>query len=408
MKISIVNRINSKKKNGYTLIELVVVISGLAILAGISIPGVVGLIKLSKIDEAKAIMNGYISDCLGQYRISTDPSDFYKNAVPEDLDEVRLSTLGYKVDGAKSKCSWLSIVPSDEKDEYLYSFDYRISVEGKVLKTAVPAGERTYNSCKGWAGANCSLSPEKAAEFAAAAELAEKKNKCLSDYSKWKVENGDGNTVTWNPSTSACDKVAWLFNGTPVADKEAYDALVKQKYGDVCDEWRASKRETNYISKKDDSGKGIGETITECNKAKYWFHSGKDYFTEIEWSIFNLEYQSNACSKSKEEAINKNHSGLFTFGPYLIPAPCGTKVYLCGEDELNKEQFEESSCSAKRIEEERIKNEEIKLQEEKKKKKEEEKKDRCDGVEYSKQFCQSPMFKSTDMCNCAPGGKWNK
>ena len=119
MKISIVNKINPKKNNGYTLIELVIVISGLSILAGISIPGVIGLIKLSKIDEAKAIMNGYISDCLGQYRIATNPSDFYENAVPQNLDEIKLATLGYKVEGSKSKCSWLSIAPSNEEDEFL-------------------------------------------------------------------------------------------------------------------------------------------------------------------------------------------------------------------------------------------------------------------------------------------------
>ena len=109
MKISTLNIRHPKNKNGFTLIELVVVIAGLSILAGISIPGVLELIKLSKIDEAKALMNGYISDCLGQYRISTDPSDFYNNAMPEDLDEVKLATLGYKVEGGKSKCSWVWI-----------------------------------------------------------------------------------------------------------------------------------------------------------------------------------------------------------------------------------------------------------------------------------------------------------
>ena len=170
MKISIQKKRKYKITNGFTLVELVVVIAGLSALTAIAIPNVLQTIKLSKIEEAKAIMNSYISDCLGQYRIAADSSDFYSNAAPENIDDVKLATLGYKIDGEKNKCSWVAIVPSDEKDEFRYSFDYRISMDGEVLKTGIPSARRTLNSCQGWAGANCDLSPEKAAEFAAAAE----------------------------------------------------------------------------------------------------------------------------------------------------------------------------------------------------------------------------------------------
>ena len=54
-------------------------------------------------------------------------------------------------------------------------FDFRISSEGKYLKQATSCTKRSLNSCRAWAGKNCDLSPEKAAEFAAAAALAAKK-----------------------------------------------------------------------------------------------------------------------------------------------------------------------------------------------------------------------------------------
>mgnify|MGYP006218418643 CR=1 FL=1 len=55
MKIS-----NIKNKNkGFTLIELVVVIAGLAALGSFVFPNLLNSIKLNKIEEAKAIMNGY-------------------------------------------------------------------------------------------------------------------------------------------------------------------------------------------------------------------------------------------------------------------------------------------------------------------------------------------------------------
>ena len=62
MKIS---NIKNKDNKGFTLVELVVVIAGLAALASFSIPNFLNSIKLNKIEEAKAIMNAYASDCLG-------------------------------------------------------------------------------------------------------------------------------------------------------------------------------------------------------------------------------------------------------------------------------------------------------------------------------------------------------
>ena len=394
MKISIKKKINLDIENGFTLVELVVVIAGISILSGIAIPGILTNIKLAKIDEAKAIMNGYIADCLGQYRISTDPNKFYSDARPEDFDEVKLATLGYKADGQKTKCSWTKLVPSDEKDKLSYSFDFRISSEGKVLKTGEPAAlERSLNSCRAWAGKNCDLSPEKAAQFAAAAALAAKKNECLAAYSKWKIDNGNGNTITWNNETNTCDKPVWLFNGTPVADEDAYNALVLQKYGTVCQDWRNEKKRTGYISKKDANGLGIGETITECNNTKYWFHSGEEFNTQVAWNKYNLEYQLQACNQSKTIAINNNHKGVFVYGPHKIPSPpCGRSVYLCkGTEFQTEDEYNKSSCNPPPPPPPPP----------------DPPSDRCDGVTSSR-FCSSWMFIDTYGCRCSPGGIWKR
>ena len=63
------------------------------------------------------MMNAYASDCLGKYRISTDPVEFIEKAAPDQLDNIKLNTLGYQIDGDKNKCS--HIVPSNE-DEKVY------------------------------------------------------------------------------------------------------------------------------------------------------------------------------------------------------------------------------------------------------------------------------------------------
>ena len=144
MKIS-----NIKNNNkGFTLIELVVVIAGLAALGSFAFPNLLNSIKLNKIEEAKAIMNGYASDCLGKFRISTDPVEFIENTAPDQLDNTKLSTLGYQIDGDKNKCSHLAIKPINENEGDIYAFDFRMSSEGRILKTATPSNNpRFLNSC---------------------------------------------------------------------------------------------------------------------------------------------------------------------------------------------------------------------------------------------------------------------
>ena len=89
MKIS---KRNKYKNEGFTLIELIVVVAGLAILSSLSIPNILDRVKLNRVEEAKALMNSFALDCLGKYRISTDPANFIENATPDELDNLRLST----------------------------------------------------------------------------------------------------------------------------------------------------------------------------------------------------------------------------------------------------------------------------------------------------------------------------
>ena len=328
--------------NGFTLIELVIVIAGLATLMSFSIPNFLNSMKLNKIEEVKAIMNGYASDCLGKYRLSTNPVDFIENSSPDQLDNTKLSTLGYKIDGDKNKCSHLAVIPSNDKEKDLFAFDFRMSSDGQVLKTGIPSDNPNFlNSCKGWAGKNCGLSDAQKAEFARLAALAKAKAECLSNYNQWLSNKSTGPNFSWDNSKESCTLKVFAFEGIPVNSEEAIQNALDAKYGKACLEWRLSKRNSNAVSTN-------GEPDTkkpECGEGKFWFHSGKEFTNKSDWNEFDNQLKKQACINDRSNAISQKRSGQYTYGPGSKPAPCGDTVWLCnGIEYTSNADYLNTSC----------------------------------------------------------------
>ena len=332
---------NKNNNNGFTLIELVVVIAGLAALSSISIPSVLNSMRLNRIDEAKAMMNGYAADCLAKYRISSDPLEFIEKSTPDELDNTKLSTLGYMIDGDKNKCSNLAIKPLNDDEKNLYAFDFSISSEGRVIKTGTPSSNPSFlNSCRGWAGKYCGLSDAQKAEFARLAAIAKAKSECLSNYSSWLGAGSSGENVSWDSSEETCTRRVFAFEGIPVNSAEAVDQALKAKYGRACSDWRISKR--NSISPN-----GNPETKSpECGGVNYWFHSGNEYTSQADWTAKDNLIKAQACTKDRSDSRTKK-TGEYTYGPTPGPVPCGTTVWLCNGIEYNSlADYRITSCGA--------------------------------------------------------------
>ncbi len=327
------------KNEGFTLMELIVVVAGLAILSSLSVPNILGRIKLNRVEEAKALMNSYALNCLGKYRISTDPANFIENATPDDLDNIRLSTLQYQIDGDKSKCSHVAIKPLNDEEKDLFAFDFRMSSDGKILKTAIPSDNPKFlNSCRSWAGKNCGLSDEQVAEFARVAALAKAKASCDSGFTSWLNEGNSGEFQAWDSTSENCTRPVFAFEGKPVNSLEAVNQALEAKYGRLCLDWRESKKDSI-------SPNGAPQTKNpECGGVQYWFHSGNIFTTQAMWDAHDNLLKQQACIKNRTEALNEGVKGKYTYTP-AGPPPCGQVSWLCNGEEFGSlEAYESTSC----------------------------------------------------------------
>jgi len=340
-----ISNLESRKNDGFTLIELVIVIAGLASLISFSLPGYLNSIKLNRIEEVKALMNGYASDCLSKSRVydGNNLVEYLEETSPYDLDNERLATLGYRIDGDKNKCSNVGIKPLSDDEKDLFAFDFSIN-DGFILKTGTPSDNPKFlNSCKGWAGKNCGLSEAQKAEFARLKALAKAKSDCEAEFQTWLNKPSSGEFVTWDKNEETCSSKVWAFEGRVVNSAEAVEQALKNKYGKACIEWRESKRDS-----KATSANGNPETKDpECGGVQYWFHSGQEFTNQSDWTEYDNQIRKQACINDRSNAISQNKSGQYTYGPGTKPSPCGETVWLCnGTEYTSNADYLTTSCGA--------------------------------------------------------------
>ena len=336
-----ISNINNNNK-GFTLTELIVVVAGLAILSSLAIPNVLNRIKINRTEEIKALMNGYASDCLGKFRVydGNDVAAYLEETPPYGLDNLKLSSLGYKIDGDKNKCNHVALKPLNDDEKDLFAIDFRIT-DGLVLKTGTPSSNPAFlNSCRNWAGENCGLSEEQKREFERIAELAKAKSECLGKYSNWLNAGNSGEFVSWDNEKETCSSKVWAFEGRPVSSAEAVEQALNNKYGKACLEWRQSKIASNSISYN-----GNPESKSpECGGVNYWFHSGKEFTNKTDWIEEDNRIKKQACINDRDNA-RSNKSGEYTYEPRSGPDPCGKTVWLCkGIEYTSKTDYLTTSC----------------------------------------------------------------
>ena len=351
MKISKI--INNNK--GFTLIELIIVIAGIAALGSFTVPNILRNIKLNRLEETKATMNLYAIECLDKLR--TD-ENFKIDEKFEGADADKLSTLGYQFDGELNTCQELTIKPANENEKDLYSMTFMMDSNGKIRKLGKPNDksddESFFNSCKRWAGVDCDASDELKNKLRLAQDKQKRREACLESQKQWLSEVGGTGVYSngWDDSDEgSCDRTAYFWEFSE-RTKTKYEEKEKQATTQACKAWIDERLADKTIT----ANGPITDPAGKCEGRQYWFHSGKKFDTEQDWLNYDVEVRTAEsdrkrldCEASLETALKEKIDSArgFTPGPHTSPFPCGVKVWTCNMSKMTQAEYNNSICAKK-------------------------------------------------------------
>ena len=335
--------------NGFSLIELIVVLAGLGILSSLATSNVIKYLDYAKVDEAKTLLNKAAAECLQEFR--RDPINAGDRALfnakdqdggdlPDILSEERLASTGYQFSSDYMKCENTSIsaISPDDSSKRYPGLSFVIS-GGVLIKGATDDGSETETAAKSWAGSNVSKGEELILWQEHDALIRQAKRTCEESLSQWLAdENNRGKyNQAWNSQATSqcpqgppkvenefctpngCNQTIYGYKGriistgdTPEALK-AYDDYVEIQKGKDCAAALKALREENTHTSAD------GIPVPKCDGDIYWFYRGQEVSTDT-WRL-------EMCSENKRELLTTTYSGPVEF--------CNTSpIYIIDGEEV--------------------------------------------------------------------------
>ena len=323
---------NYKNIRGYTLVELVVVSAGLVTLAAIATPNVLRFVQEGRVDEAKAVVNAAVAECIREANQSqTAIGDITPQIFIGSNPENKLPS-GYSfAPGTSGKCDMIAIYDKNSTAEnkshlptFIAEVCHRNINQTDIIKSTScyedgidPITEKgsigviksseynddsdfTKNECKKWATTEPKCYTFKAGQLAQLAEGSAKRRErergrkqCFDDFNAAIANKVDKHFVD-----TRCEKNVYLFDGQEYADKEQYDIAKKTK-----EEKEALAKYKSWLSgPPPGDGKYDGVSV-----GKWGAFEGTEVNSEVEYESKKSEKKKIECNAAIQVATDSNN-----------------------------------------------------------------------------------------------------
>ena len=341
----------SSRPEGFTLLELIVVLAGLGILSSLAIPNFIKYLDYARVDEAKSLLNSAAADCLQGLR--REGTNRLNNPLSEDIiSDDHLENTGYEFEINANKCGDTMIVAQNENDEErLPQLGFRISEDGVLTKRAVDTGSDSLYAAKSWAGSNI-------LEAAGLAELREyeqqirnAKAACDKGFEDWLKTNPTGSKPKWNASassgcpskppkivnstctTNGCvDEIFYLDGEYCGTDPKHLEKCIEDKLGKLCGE-----KLNQHKANKTTSSTSRATIIEECENKEFWLCKGVDQGSKSELENCLRKDEEASCINQQENARESGHTGKF--GPLPGPGKCADVKWICEKTFVSEQDY---------------------------------------------------------------------
>ena len=100
----------SDESQGFSLLEIAVILAVISILSSFAIPNVLRIGKDADLSEAQSLLNSSAADCLQSLRNGKDLA--VTEPSPNIISNSRLSSINYKIKSTRNKCINFQVEPS--------------------------------------------------------------------------------------------------------------------------------------------------------------------------------------------------------------------------------------------------------------------------------------------------------
>ena len=358
--------LKAKNSEGFSLLEVAVVIAVISILSSFAIPNVLRIGKDSDISEAQALLNNAAADCLQSYRNGEDMSETSPNEII--ISDERLSPINYRIKRSESlvndtiiynKCNNFRIEPfaNDQSlagDGFYYTLGFRYA-DGQIIKIATDEAVNNRRSCFRWAGINCKFDEEEEKKWIAyydhLKKVTDSKQSCIQSansilfgppaytgmYTTWDplgdsaCQDDPPNIPSENCDPNSCTQIAFAKDGQPLQGEDALNAALCADWLEEMEVLEHTTIHPPWLADKDPLGKCIGNP-------DFWFVNGIDQGSED-------KFKEKLCDNWLQDKEDNLYTTDPENGPIENPA-CGNKEhwFFKGKDTGSYEGWQSAKC----------------------------------------------------------------